>query len=173
MNIKFHKTIQIHCPVDQVYTYLADFPRHVEWAQTLDRMELVRQGDKHGAGAQYRTYERQAMQRDRQPGEKLTKGLRAVTLCTVDEVIPQQRIQWHAHSVPKMLRNTLLFEFAPDNNGGMLLTQKMDFHIPAVPTFLFHLMFGRNLQEKAAAQAEAGLHNIKMIMEQNNKERST
>lgn len=165
MDIKFHKTIQINRSVKEVFAYLADFPRHVEWAQTLDRMERVRSGDKNGVGAQYRTYEKQAMQHDRKPGERLKHGMPAVTLCTVDEVIPNQQIKWHAHSVPKMLQNTLFFEFVSDGNGGVLLTQKMDFHIPAVPAFFFRLMFGKNLLEKATMQGEAGLQNIKAIME--------
>ncbi|MCB9079662.1 MAG: SRPBCC family protein [Anaerolineaceae bacterium] len=169
MDIQWQDTIQINRPVAQVYAYLADFPRHVEWAQTLARMEQVRPGHNGEQGAQYRTYEKQAMQTDRQPGQKLTKGLPAVTLCTVDQVEPNQRIVWHAHSVPKLLHNKLVFDFAADGNGGTLLTQRMDFHIPAIPTLMFQLMFGRNLPQKAAAQAEAGLRNIKTIMEQSDR----
>ena len=169
MDIQWQDTIQINRPVEQVYAYLADFPRHVEWAQTLARMEQIRPGNSRGEGAQYRTYEKQAMQTNREPGQKLTRGLPAVTLCTVDEVEPNHRIVWHAHSVPKMLHNSLVFEFAADGHGGTLLTQGMDFHIPAIPTLIFRLMFGPNLHQKAAAQAKAGLHNIKIIMERNGK----
>lgn len=167
MDIRWQDTIQINRPVEEVYAYLADFPRHVEWAQTLARMEQVRSGNSAGEGAQYRTHEKQAMQTDRKPGQRLTRGLPAVTLCTVDKMEPNRRIVWHAHSVPKMLHNTLVFEFASDGNGRTRLTQRMDFHIPAIPTLLFQLMFGRDLRQKAAAQAEAGLRNIKTIMEQN------
>lgn len=165
MNIKFNQTVQINCSVERVFSYLVNFPRHIEWAQTLDRMEQVRSGGVHGVGAQYRTYEKQAMQHNRKPGEKLKRGMPAITLCTVDEVVPNQLIKWHAHSVPKMLHNTLVFELGPDKNGGTLLTQKMDFHIPVVPAFFFRLMFGRDLQQKTTLQGEAGLKNIKMIME--------
>lgn len=167
MNIQFHETIQIDRPVEQVYAYLADFLRHVEWAQTVAQMEQVKAGDGSGVGAQYRTRERQAMHHDRKPGQRLTKGMPAVTLCTVDELSPNRRIRWHAHSVPKMLHNKLEFGFASDGNGGTKLTQVMDFHIPAVPTFLFRLMFGGDLQAKATRQGVAGLENIKLILEGN------
>ena len=167
VDIKFHETIQINRPVAQVYAYLDDFSRHVEWAQTVAQMEQVKTGDSSGVGAQYRTQEKQAMQHDRKPRQKLTKGLPAVTLCTVDELSPNRRIRWHAHSVPKMLHNKLEFSLASDGNGGTKLTQLMDFHIPAVPTFLFRLLFGGDLQAKATQQGVAGLENIKLILEGN------
>jgi hypothetical protein len=81
MDITWQGSIQIDAPLDQVYNYLADFPRHCEWAQTLERMEQIRAGDSAGVGAQYLTTERQAMQADRRPREALTKGMRVKTIC--------------------------------------------------------------------------------------------
>src|SRR4051794_4987125 len=66
-------TINLDAPVEAVYRYLADLPRHCEWAQTLERMELQRAGDAAGIGARYLTFERQAFQNDCRPRESLAE----------------------------------------------------------------------------------------------------
>ena len=37
MDIQWQSSVDIAAPVDKVYTYLADFPKHCGWAQTLER----------------------------------------------------------------------------------------------------------------------------------------
>ena len=169
MDIRWQNTIQINRPVEQVYAYLADFPRHTEWALTLVRLEQVRPGDKNGLGAQYLTYERQAMHPDRKPYEPLTKGMAAKTMCEVQELMPNQRIAWRAHMVPKTgLHSNLAFEFAPAADGGTLLTQKIFFHLPTPLALMFRLRYGGGLDRKMVTQADTGLRNIKTILEQSN-----
>jgi uncharacterized protein YndB with AHSA1/START domain len=168
MDINWQGSIRINAPVEQVYRYLADFPRHCEWAQTLERMERVRAGDSTGIGARYLTFERQAMQADRKPYERLTRGMRVKTMCEIRELTPERRIAWHAHTVPKAmgLYADLDFELAPTEEGGTLLTQHYHFHQPAPMVFMFKLMFGRDLAAKGNAQWEASLRNIKAILEE-------
>ena len=101
MDIEWKGQVQIQRPIEQVFAYLADFQRHAEWAQTLVKMEQVREGNSLGIGAVYRTYERQAMQSNRQPGEALLHGMEAKTLCEITEIIPNKRIAWHSHTLPK------------------------------------------------------------------------
>lgn len=168
MDIRWQNSIQINCPVEQVYAYLADFPRHAEWALTLVRLEQVKPGDSNGIGAQYLTYERQAMHPDRQPFEPLTKGMAAKTMCEVQELIPKQRIAWRAYMVPKTgLRSNLSFDLTPATGGGTLLKQAIFFHIPSPLALMFHLRYGGGLDQKMQTQADAGLRNIKTILEQN------
>ena len=57
MDITWQGFVDIAAPVDKVYAYLADFPKHCEWAQTLESMELKKPGDANGVGAVYRTGE--------------------------------------------------------------------------------------------------------------------
>jgi uncharacterized membrane protein len=167
LDIRWQNTIQINRPVEQVYTYLADFPRHCEWAQTLVRLEQIRPGDNHGIGAQYLTIERQAMQTNRKPGEELTQGMMAKTMCEIRELIPNRRIAWHAHFVPNVgTYADLSFELIPTANGGTELTQTSCFYQPAPIYFVFRLIFGSGLQQKARAQWDASLRNIKAILEQ-------
>lgn len=169
MDIRWQNTIQIDRPIEQVYAYLlADFPRHAEWALTLVRLEQVQPGDKNGLVAQYLTYERQAMHPDRQPFEKLTKGMAAKTMCEVQELIPHRRIAWHAFMVPKTgLRSNLFFELTPVTDGRTLLKQSIFFHIPGPLALMFRLRYGGGLDRKMQTQADAGLRNIRTILEQN------
>ena len=168
MDIIWQESIQINAPISEVYRYLADFPRHIEWAQTLARLELIRPGDSTGVGTRYRTYERQAMQADRKPREVLTQGMRVTTICEIRELTPNRRIVWHAHTDPKALGlyADLEFEFAASATGGALVTQRYHFHQPQPVAFMFRLMYGRNMAEKGYAQWAAGLANIKTILEE-------
>lgn len=167
MDIQWQESIQIDQPVELVYAYLADFPRHAEWAQTLARLEQVRPGDSNGVGVQYLTFERQAMQANRSPGEKLRKGLPVKTLCEVRELTPNRRIAWYARTVPQTgLYADLAFELTSDNGNGTLLTQHIKFHQPGLLAFIFRLIYGRDVRQKGYAQWAAGLRNIKAILEQ-------
>jgi uncharacterized protein YndB with AHSA1/START domain len=168
VDITWKGSVTVDAPVERVYAYLADFPRHIEWAQTLETLELVRTGDPSGVGARYRTIERQAMQHDRKPHEPLTKGMRVVTICEVRELTPNRHIAWHAHTDPKAmgLYADLSFELAPAPGGGTLLTQHYRFHQPGPVAFIFKLIYGRDLDRKGYAQWDAGLRNIKTILEE-------
>jgi len=167
MKIQWQKTIRINAPVEQVYAYLADFTRHGEWAQTIAEIRQTRPGDKQGVGAVYRTYERQAMQANRSPGEQLRRGMKAVSVCEVKELIPNQRIVWHAYMTPSVgMYADLRFEFAAAPDGGTLLTQHIFMYAPALMGLMFRLMFGRELYQKSYAQWEAGLNNIQLLVEQ-------
>jgi hypothetical protein len=53
-------TVRVDRAVAEVHRYLADFPKHCEWAPTLDRMEQVELGDACGVGARDLTYCRKA-----------------------------------------------------------------------------------------------------------------
>lgn len=158
-------TVEIAAPPEEVYRYLSDFPRHIEWAQTLERLELLTPGDASGVGATYRTHERQAMQADRKPREPITRGMRAQTVCEVRELVPQRRIAWHAHPKPGMgVYADLAFDIEPLAEGGTCLAQTVHMHQPAVVAWLTSRLM-RATPEKAHAQWDASLRNIKTVLE--------
>jgi uncharacterized protein YndB with AHSA1/START domain len=171
MRAEWQESITIDAPVETVYRYLADFPRHCEWAQTLERTEQIGPGDSRGVGARFRTIERQALQNDRGPLQPVTStgGLRARTGCEIRELVPNRRIAWHAYTLPKTgLRSDLLFELAPATHGGTVLTQRIIFYQPAPLRLAFRLVLKASEEEmatKGVAQWEAGLRNIKAILE--------
>ena len=151
---------------------MADFPRHCEWAQTLERMEQRKAGEAGGVGAQYLTFERQAFQSDRQPrGPLPTKAFAGKTLAEVRELVPNRRIAWHSHPVPKMgISADIAMDLAPADHGGTRLTQTIRMHQAWLMVQLFsRLMFKTNpagMEAKAHAQWDASLRNIKAILEE-------
>lgn len=171
MRQEWHESITIAAAPEEVYRYLADFPRHCEWAQTLERLERTRAGDARGVGARFRAIERQALQSDRGPWQPVAArgGLRAHTGCEVRELVPGRRIAWHAYTRPRSgLRADLSFELTDEAEHGTLLTQRIVFHQPGPLRLIFRLVLRATEEElatKGAAQWSAGLRNIKAILE--------
>ena len=172
MDTNWSGSVEINAPVEKVYSYLADFPRHCDWAQTLEHMEKVKDGDKAGVGARYLTIERQAFQANREPHGPLPDGaFKGKTLCEVTELRPNQRIAWHAHPKPRM---RVWADMAFDLSPGSLpmttkLTQTIHMHEGWLPAHITPLMFHMKLSEmeaKSDAQWQASLKNIKTILEE-------
>jgi hypothetical protein len=93
----------------------------------------------------------------------------AKTICEVQELVPNRRIAWQAYMTPRLgLRSNLSFELTRTPNGGALLQQTIFFHIPAPLALIFRLRYGGGLDRKMYTQADTGLRNIKLILEQNN-----
>ncbi len=166
--ISWEGTITIQAPVERVYRYLAELPRHAEWAQSVEGMELLRAGDKSGVGARYRTAERQTWQTDRRPRAPLTGGGKGATLCEVRELVPDRRIAWHSWAPFPVIKHLgdWSFDLASDGNGGTRLTQHACLSDNWAGALVSKLMF-KTTPEKARAQWAASLQNIKTILEEN------
>jgi len=167
MNVSWQDSIQIDVPVEQAYRYLADLPRHAEWAQSVERLDLTRAGDSSGVGAVYRTAERQGWQTDRVPRAPLTRGVAGATMCEMVELVPNRRIAWRSWApVPGVKHaGAYAFDLASDGNGGTRLTQSAALEDNWLGDIVSRLVF-KTTPEKARAQWEASLRNIKVIMEQ-------
>lgn len=164
MERRWAGSVDIDAPVEEVYRYLADFPRHAEWAQTLERLELLQAGDATGAGARYLSHERQAFQSDRTPRGPIEKGMRAKTICYVTELQPHRRIAWRAHPTPRQgVSAQLAFDLEPLGDSRTRLTQHIVMRMAFVWQPLMRLMGAT--PEKAHAQWQASLCNIKEIIE--------
>jgi uncharacterized membrane protein len=167
MDVSWQATIHIHAPIERIYSYLADLPQHAEWAQSVERLELVQPGDASGVGAVYRTAERQAWQNDRAPRAPITRGVAGTTMCEMVELIPNRRIAWRSWApVPGVKHaGTYAFELASDGNGGTRLTQSSALEDNWLGDLVSRLVF-KTTPEKARAQWDASLRNIKAILEQ-------
>lgn len=172
MDFSWQDAITIGAPTEVVYRYLADFPRHVEWAQTLERLEVLQAGDGMGVGTRYRSYERQALQHDRRPHQPLTylKGAVWRTICEIRRLEPHCLIAWHAYATPRMgLSADLSFELAPASDGSTALTQRIILHQPGLLRAIFPRLVFRvspaEMEARSEAQWAAGLRNIKLILE--------
>lgn len=167
MDIRWHGTIQIDVPIEQVYAYLADLPRHAEWAQSVERLDLVRPGDRSGVGAVYRTAERQDWQTDRAPRAALTRGVAGTTMCELVELIPGRRIAWRSWAPVPGVKHVgrYAFDLAPDGRGGTRLTQSAALEDNWLGDIVSHLIF-KTTPEKARAQWQASLGNVKVALEE-------
>lgn len=173
MDTHWQGQVEIAAPADRVYAYLSDFPKHCEWAQTLERMEQRRPGDHRGVGAVYRTYERQAFQADRPPrGPMPAKAFKGTTECEVMELVPDRRIAWRAHPVPVGMGThaELAFDLIPLGPDRTRLTQTIHLHQARLPQQIFaRLVFKTTpsgMEAKARAQWQASLDNVRAVLEE-------
>lgn len=169
MDIRWQGEVYIAAPYDAVYAYLADFARHAEWAQTIERLELIKPGGEGGVGAEYHTFERQGMQSNLAPGEPITGGVPVETICEVRELSPSYRIAWRARTVRKpTMSSELSFDLTGDTAGGTRLLQRIAVHTSRPYDVLDKLRHPTDpviLRGQLRAQWEAGLRNIKEILE--------
>lgn len=166
MDITWKDTITIAGPPERVYAYLADFPRHAEWAQSVQQLVAVRAGDARGAGAVYRTAERQGWQHDRRPHEPLAAGVPGETMCEVTELVPGRRIAWRSWAPVPGVRHEGAYSFELEAvPAGTRLTQSASLRDNWLGDLVSRLVF-KTTPSKAYAQWEASLRNIKLILEE-------
>jgi uncharacterized membrane protein len=172
MDLHWTDEVEIATPVERVYDYLADLPKHAEWAQTVVGLELKQPGDASGKGAIYRTQERQGLQPDRGPREALTKGMKGATEAEVTELTRPSRIAWRSRPAPVSMgiHAELAFDLTPASEGRTEVRQTIAFHQPGVIFWMFGKLYFRTsaeeLKRRQEAQWQASLDNIKAILEE-------
>lgn len=164
--IDWQGTVTVAAPVEEVYAYLAGFPRHGEWAQSVVELTEIRPGDSRSIGRRYRTAERQAWQADRRPRQPLTTGAKGTTICEVRELLPDRRIAWHAWVPIPGINHTgdFTFELEPTDTGHTRLTQTVRLRDRGLAILVTRLVF-KPSPAKARARWAASLNNIKAILE--------
>lgn len=164
MNLTWEKSVQTCCPRETVYAYLADFDRHREWATSLARMEKIADGDEHGIGRRYMTYEKlefadEGSWKKRLPGTSSTR-----TTCEIRELVPGKRIAWHARPVPGFLgRADLVFEFE-DVEGGTLVKQRVVELYPRPVAFVMKTVFSVT-EDGIRDQLDRTLEGLKVVLD--------
>jgi hypothetical protein len=104
---------------------------------------------------------------DRKPREPLTKGEPDQTLCEVRELMSNRRIAWHSHMLPGAGPSADLdFNLAAVENGDTLLIQHQRLPVPDSMVAEMQRMFDSDVLELLYMQWEAGLRNIKAILEE-------
>lgn len=166
MEISWTGTVAIDAPVERVYAYLADLPRHAEWAQSVQALMVVRDGGPSGVGTVYRTAERQGWQADRQPRAPLTRGVPGNTMCEVTELVPNRRIAWRSWAPVPGVRHegAFVFELAAAGDGTRL-TQTASLSDNWLGDKVSRFVF-KTTPAKAHAQWAASLRTIKLILEE-------
>jgi hypothetical protein len=166
MSREWTGSVRIKAPVEAVYAYLADFTRQSEWDAATMRVELKKAGDASGVGAEYRAYERLDLLARVREHAPLMKDQAGLVDREVREMIPNRRIAWHAHPVPRMgLSLDCAFEFQPDGDGT-LLTETVRLNSWTIVDKMQQVVF-RSMDEKQYAQWQENLERIKKNVEKN------
>jgi uncharacterized protein YndB with AHSA1/START domain len=100
------KQITINAPAEKVFTYLADFPRHSEWAQHPLKIEQTSPGPA-GQGTTYKSVGHQ-MGRDSEDA------------VTVTEFVPNQKIVYEAEGREGRFRHWIQLQ---PGDGGVQVTK--------------------------------------------------
>ena len=96
------KQITIGAPAEKVFGYLADVPRHSEWAQPQHKLEIEKTSD--GPVGQGTTF--------KSTGHQFGRNEDTVT---ITEYVPNQRIVYESDGNAGLMRHS--FELAPAEGG--------------------------------------------------------
>ncbi|MGQ0602271.1 MAG: SRPBCC family protein [Anaerolineales bacterium] len=138
---KGQAAITIHAPVEQVYDYLADFPRHPEWVKNVSKITPL-SSQAQGVGATFKCEEGtppvtfgQTLRMMRYFIAGLLGGAKPYSVAKITALEPHRRIAWEA-GVPKGegYFNFAEWEFVLKPHGtGTQLTQRFHWK-PQNPT---------------------------------------
>lgn len=178
-NPRFEVAIGIAAPIEQVYATVADFPRHVEWANQLATMTPLQSGPPR-VGSIYRT--------DEQIPRDLALGMRLIfrlmnalwrwrygsdghTEATITALDAPHRVAWRARYPSRrhgdLMRMEWEIELRADDHGTHLVQRCEICPPPESPTaFMVRGKRGRQTVEYSRQQVRANLQSLKQMMEQ-------
>lgn len=162
------QSIVIQAPIDEVYTYVSDFPRHIEWNHQPSKMEKLTDGP-IGVGSRFRTYEQPPsnanwfMAKIMFPFMGMLVGVKGYTEAEITEMIPNEAIKWKANAPIRngdMMRAE--WEIGLDSvEGGTKITQKFRF-MPQHP--MAKRMVSESMTQDIATEVARNLENLKSIV---------
>jgi len=110
------KQITINAPADKVFSYLADFPRHSEWAQHQLKVEQTSQG-LVGQGTTFKSVGHQ-FGRDNED------------TVTITEFVPNQKIAYESMTKEGQFRHWVEIKAADGGSALTKGTQVLQMHFP-------------------------------------------
>lgn len=165
------QTVVIQAPVDEVYEYVSDFPRHVEWNHQPTEMLKISDGPV-GVGSVFRTKERPPrnlpwVMKLIFPTLGKLIGSMGYTEAEITALEPNRRVAWKAAAPLKkggFMAKADWEIYLESQGGGTLVTQGVHFQ-------MFGKMAERMDPEKMAQdtgeETAANLGQLKSIMEAN------
>ncbi|HEY7034023.1 MAG TPA: SRPBCC family protein [Thermomicrobiales bacterium] len=156
-------SVHIDAPVDEVWAYVADFNRHPEWDGFTKEIALAKSGDELGVGSEWKVREQLGMLKSEGNKTWLEHGV-APAKREIRHVNPKQKIVWFTHPVPKIGVNAeFSFELIPDN-GGTLVRQAVDLHVPGVMNVV-GLVLAPKRDKLQQAAWQKNLNQLKSVVE--------
>jgi uncharacterized membrane protein len=170
----FETSVTIAVPPETVYSYVADFPRHMEWNHSPNQMIALQDGPVQ-VGSQFQTEEggpsnapfsQRVMFAVSQPIMKLVFGMQGYTVAEITALEPNQRVAWKAH-LPSTKKGDLMrmrWEIRLQaQNGATEVTQGCEMAPP--DTSPLKGMVNDDLVKQNKAETAANLQRLKSILE--------
>lgn len=171
----YETAVQINAPVEKIYSYVADLPRHVEWNEQPAEMTSMN-GDEVAVGSRYRTIEvdpsnlpwhQRIMMKLMMPMmmKKWDLDERA-TIAEITALEPRERVAWNAHMPNNQGKKLMEMDWEilfAEKNGGTEVIQRCEIKPPADSPFLSMLndaQVAKNKEETAL-----NLNRLKSMME--------
>lgn len=164
MKKAWEHSVLIDAPVDQVFTQVADFNRHVDWDHFTRKVELSKSGDARGVGAEWKVYEKLGLFSlgESRPEPKNLTGL-AKRL--VREVSPNQRVAWHTHPIPNVgISADISYDFASEGNKTRVTFTSV-VAVPGMMETVGRLVL-RNLDTRQHNQWQEAVERLKEVAEE-------
>jgi uncharacterized membrane protein len=163
MKKSWQHSVDIEAPIDQVYELVAGFDHHPEWDRFTKKVELLKEGDANGSGAEWRVYEQMGLFSLGQP-EKDPKFLTGIAKRVVRNATPNERIDWYTHPVPNIgITAEMSYEFAAEGSGTKV-TFTAVVSVPGVLEKVGRIIL-RNLDTRQQSQWQSSLEHLKSTAE--------
>jgi uncharacterized membrane protein len=164
MKKEWEHSVMVDAPVDQVFALVADASRHPEWDKFTKRVELAKEGDAAGVGAEWKVYEQLGL--FTLDDEKLASSrLTGLAKRVVRELVPNKRVAWHTHPVPNVgISADLSYDFVEQGNSTRVTFEA----VVSVPVVLEQVRRAvlRNLDDRQHGQWVASLEKLKAVAEE-------
>ncbi len=170
----FQADVHIEAPVDTVFRYLADFPRHVEWNHAPQTMTALTEGEV-AVGSQFRTEEstpsnlpvfRKIMMTVMAPLGKMLLKMDGHTIAEITNLTPNRRIAWTAHMPNRQGKKLMQMHWElllEDRETGTLVTQTCQIDPPADSPM--YKMVTEDWAENGRSEAARNLNRLKALLE--------
>ena len=165
---------RVETPVDigrsaaDIYAYLLDFPRHVEWAHTYLSVERLAPGETQ-VGSRFRVREKQDLRSDKRPFTTIADraGTDYTSEVEVTALDPDRRVEWTSRVADQPLSAVWQVELDPvaDTITTVRMSAKLTAPRPALEAWMHQLQAAGQPLDIIARQVDRALHNLRTILE--------
>lgn len=146
-DLKFETAVNINAPIEKVYSYVSDFPRHVEWNHQPEVMTPLN-GRESAVGNKFRTEEtapsnmgfvQKMMMMVMMPMLKRKHNYEGYTLAEITALDSNDRVAWSSHLPDREGKKLLEMHWElrlQEKNGGTQVTQLCHVDPPADSPFI-------------------------------------
>jgi uncharacterized membrane protein len=160
--------LDIGRPAAEIYAYLADFPRHPEWAHTYLSIEPLTPGPPR-VGSRYRVREKQDLRSDKLPYTTVAhrEGVDYVSELEVIALELNQRIGWRSQvqGGPFSAEGAFVLEPVTDVITTVRMRMRLTGAQEQIRSWMLDLQARGYPLDIIARQVDRAMHNLRTILE--------